>query len=288
MTKDKKVQWHPAFYGAMHLELRENKEDLELEEEVILNTLPLRVDMLVVKKKYPCEIQNEIGKMFEKYNLVEYKSPSDSLNYDVFLKGIAYAYLYKANEAYLDKILLEEVTLTFIREAKPVKLFKILRKEKFSIEEKYSGIYYIIKERYIKIQIIVSKELKDENHIWLNALSSKVKIEQVVRFLDISQNLESSYDVNYSDSVWEVMESVNRETVQKVRENEMTKAWAEIVQPRIDEAFDDGFNNGFNNGSLDKGVSIFKNMIRDGMSRELAQKYAEISDELVEKALTEI
>lgn len=165
-----------------------------------------------------------------------------------------------------------------------MKLFKILRKEKFSIEEKYPGIYYIIKEKYIKIQIIVSKELKDENHIWLNALSSKVKIEQVVRFLDISQNLESADDVNYSDSVWEVMESVNRETVQKVRENEMTKAWEEIVQPRIDEAF----NSGFDNGSLDKGVSIFKNMIKDGMSRELAQKYAEISDELVKKALEEI
>lgn len=80
---------------------------------------------------------------------------------------------------------------------------------------------YIIKEKYIKIQIIVSKELKDENHIWLNALSSKVKIEQVVRFLDISQNLESADDVNYSDSVWEVMESVNRETVQKIVSNSL-------------------------------------------------------------------
>ena len=51
MTKDKKVQWHPAFYGAMHLELKENKGELEFIEELILNTLPLRVDMLVVKKK---------------------------------------------------------------------------------------------------------------------------------------------------------------------------------------------------------------------------------------------
>jgi len=57
-----------------------------------------------------------------------------------------------------------------------------------------------------------------------------------------------------------------------------------IMQPKIDEAFDDGFNN----GSLDKGISIFKNMIKDGMPKELAQKYAEISDEIAEKVLAEI
>lgn len=87
MTKDKKVQWHPAFYGAMHLELKENKGELEFIEELILNTLPLRVDMLVVKKKVSCDIQNEIGQVFRKYNLLEYKSPKDALNYDVFLKA---------------------------------------------------------------------------------------------------------------------------------------------------------------------------------------------------------
>lgn len=228
MIKDKKVQWHPGFYGAMHLELRENKEDLEFMEEVILNTLPLRVDMLVVKKKHDCEIRNEIGKIFGRYNLIEYKSPTDSLNYDVFLKGIAYAFLYKTNESWVDEIPLEEVTLSFVREAKPVKLFKNLRKEKFTIEEKYPGIYYIIKERHIKVQVIVSRELREENHIWLNALSSKVKTEQVVRFLDISQSLVSLDEVNYSDSVWEVMETVNKEVIEKVRENEMTKAWAEM------------------------------------------------------------
>jgi len=274
MTKDKKVQWHPGFYGAMHLELRENKEDLEFAEEIILNTLPLRVDMLVVKKKHDCEIKNEIGKIFGRYNLIEYKSPSDSLNYDVFLKGIAYAYLYKSNEAHVDDIRLEEVTLSFIREMKPVKLFKILRNEKFIIEEKGLGIYYIIKEGYIKIQIIVSRELSDKNHIWLNVLSNRVKEEQIVKFLDVSQSMESLEDVNYLDSVWEVMESVNRETVQKVRENEMTKAWAEIVQPKIDEAFNSGFNNGSVQGKAEAII-------------ELLEEYGTVPDDLSQKILNE-
>ena len=55
----------------------------------------------------------------------------------------------------------------------------------------------------------------------------------------------------------------------------MCRGLAEFMKPELDEAF----NNGFNNGSM----CSFKNMIKEGMSRELAQKYAGLSDELVEK-----
>ena len=59
MAEDKKIQWHPAFYGAIHLEFKENKEDLEFTEKLILNMMPLRVDMLLIKKNVSCEICNE-------------------------------------------------------------------------------------------------------------------------------------------------------------------------------------------------------------------------------------
>lgn len=285
MEKDKRNQWHPAFYGAMHLEFIDNKDDLEFTEEMILNTLPLRVDMLIVKKRHPCMIQNEIGQIFEKYNLLEYKSPEDALNYDVFLKGVAYTYLYKANEAHVDDIILEDITLSFIRERKPLKLFKKLQKENFHIEEKWPGIYYISKEGFIKIQIVVSKELSRRNHIWLNSLSEEVDVHHAAELIEITQALESLDDKNYADSLWEIVASVNKATIQKVREDEkMCKALAEIMKPEIDEAFNNGFDNGFVGGKIE----IFKNMIKDGMPRELAQKYAEISDQLVEKALAEI
>lgn len=64
------------------------------------------------------------------------------LNYDVFLKGIAYAYLYKSSETYVDEIELEDVTLTFIRQRKPIKLFKKLKAEKLLLKK--SGKEYII------------------------------------------------------------------------------------------------------------------------------------------------
>ena len=68
----------------------------------------------------------------------------------------------------------------------------------------------------------------------------------------------------------------------------MCKALAEIMKPEIDEAFNNGFNNGFDDGTDNKGIQVFKNMIANGISKELAQKCAEISDLLVEKALSEM
>jgi len=282
MAKDKKVQWHPAFYSAMHLELKENKEDLEFTEELILNTLPLRVDMLVVKKKTSCNINNEIGRMFQMYNLLEYKSPEDMLNYDVFLKGMAYAYLYKAKEEHVDEIMLEDITLTFIRERKPIKLFKKLQNEKFRIEEKWNGIYYIIKEGNIKTQIVVTKELSRENHIWLNSLSANMNENKISELIHTTKSLELHDEKMQADSIWEVVATVNKEIIEKVREDEkMCKALAEIMKPEIDEAF----NNGFHNGANESKALVFRNMIKDGMPREKAQKYAEISDQLAEQLL---
>jgi len=124
-----------------------------------------------------CIIRNEIGKIFGVYNLIEFKSPNATLNYDVFLKGIAYAYLYKSNEQYVDEIQMEDITLSFIRQRKPVKLFKKLKAEKFHVEEKWKGIYYISKEGFIRIQVIVSNQLIPENHIWLNALAQEMNIQ---------------------------------------------------------------------------------------------------------------
>ena len=289
MAKDKKVQWHPAFYGAMHLELKENKEELEFTEELILNTLPLRVDMLVVKKKIPCEIQNEIGRMFRKHNLVEYKSPDDTLNYGVFIKGIAYAYLYKTREQHVDEIPLDEITLTFVRERKPVKLFKKLKEQKFIIEEKWKGIYYIIKEGELHIQIVVTKELSRKSHIWLNSLSSNMHEEYITELISTTRLLEYNDERKHADSLWEVVARVNIETIKKVRKDDfMCKALAEIMKPELDEAFDNGFNDGVNTGRNDGKILVFRNMIKAGMSRELAQQCAELSDQLVEQILAEI
>ncbi len=292
-NKSNKLQWHPAFYGAMHLELKDNHDDLIFTEELILNTMPLRVDMLIITKQPDCTIQNEIGHIFRRHNLIEYKSPDDTLNYNVFYKGIAYALLYKTKEAHVGDISFSEMTLTFIRERMPIKLFKRLKGEHFAIEEKTPGIYYISKDGFIRIQIVVCRKLSRENHIWLNSLSSQISVDDAAELIRHTKQLTLLNEKNYADSLWEIVASVNKKTIETIREdNTMCKALAEIMKPEIDEAFqngfDNGFNNGFDDGILNKGLRTFKNMIKEGIPKEIAQKCTELSNELVEKALAEM
>ncbi len=72
--KDTKIQWHPAFVAAMGLELKQNRNDLIFEKEYNLNTKPLEIDLLVIKKESSVQLTNEIGKFFKGHNIVEYKS----------------------------------------------------------------------------------------------------------------------------------------------------------------------------------------------------------------------
>ena len=116
---DKKTQWHPGFAAAMDLELRENRDDLTYIKEYSLNTKPLEVDLLVIKKDGRVEIANEIGKIFRKHNIVEFKSPEDHLNEDVFYKTGAYASLYKSYGRTVGERKAYDITVSIIREARP-------------------------------------------------------------------------------------------------------------------------------------------------------------------------
>ena len=89
-----KIAWHPAFYGGIELELRKWKADLIFETEHELSKEALLMDMLIIKKSRDVNIDSPYGRAFRTYNIIEYKSPEDTLNIDGFYKTIGYACLY--------------------------------------------------------------------------------------------------------------------------------------------------------------------------------------------------
>lgn len=117
---DTKIQWHPGFISAMNLELCENRTDLIYEKEYNLNSKPLEIDLLVIKKHRNVEIINEIGKLFRGHNIMEYKSPKDELNIDTFYKSGAYASLYKAYGESVDKRTADDITVSIVRQSRPI------------------------------------------------------------------------------------------------------------------------------------------------------------------------
>lgn len=135
------------------------------------------------------------------------------------------------------------------------------------------------------MQIIVSRELEHENHVWLNSLSKKLSKNRAKALVKYTNQLTVVEEKKLADSVWEIVTRQNVELIRNMMEDEeMCKAMAEIFKPEIDAAFDNGFNNGVD----DKGIHVFKNMIKRGFIKEEAQSIAEISDELVERALAEL
>ena len=75
-----KLQWHPAFYAGIQIELQQESENLIFENEHQLGTKPKEIDVLIIKKQKDIPIKKNIGRIFRKYNIVEYKSPSDYLS----------------------------------------------------------------------------------------------------------------------------------------------------------------------------------------------------------------
>ena len=142
--EDAKIQWHAAFVSAMNLELAQNRSDLVYHKEYNLNTKPLEVDLLVIKKDPDIQITNDIGKLFRGHNIVEYKSPLDHLNIDSFFKAGAYASLYKAYGQTVNERKIEDITVSVIRESMPAGLFGYFKEHGIKVMNPYKGMYYVM------------------------------------------------------------------------------------------------------------------------------------------------
>ena len=193
--KSQKLQWHPAFCSALRLELLEDAENLEFTDEFQLTEKPLQIDCTVVKVKRDCKIKNEIGKIFRKHNIFEYKSPMDELNIDTFYKAVAYACLYKVLPNHVNEIPAEEITITLIRDRKPVKLLGELEKSGYGYKKEAAGIYYVNGAMF-PVQIIVSSELDVDMHVQLKALTDNLDeplmwkyLQEVSVFTEREKNL---------------------------------------------------------------------------------------------------
>ena len=234
--EDTKIQWHAAFVSAMDLELSQNRSDLEYHKEYNLNTKPLEVDLLVIKKGAGIEITNEIGKLFRGHNIVEYKSPDDHLNIDSFYKAGAYASLYKAYGRTVDERRAEDITVSLVRERKPLGLFTYFKKHGITYTNPYNGIYQVTNTVLFPTQIIVTKELNPKEHVWLKALSSQMEKQQMRELLEKIEKLDLTFDRELADSVLQVSVSANKQVVEELRGDEnMCQALLEIMEPEINK-----------------------------------------------------
>ena len=212
------ISWHPGFYGAAELEFLSNKGDLEFQREYNLSKEPVRMDLLIIKKLSDARIENELGHIFKRFNVVEYKNPDDALTIDDYYKTVGYACLYKGLGESIDLIPADELTISIFRESCPREMFKAMKKMDLEIEERYPGIYYISgKQALFDTQIVVTKQLEKETHRTLRVLSKHVQEEDVRAFVEKAGKMTEPGDRNNIDAVLHVSVSANREIYEAIR-----------------------------------------------------------------------
>jgi hypothetical protein len=177
------IDWHAGFREGIQLALYPYRDSLSFEFEHPLNSQPLRIDAVIIKKAPEAIIDNPIGAIFRGTNIVEYKSPGAYLSISDFHKVGAYARLYSAQNG----VETADMSISFVVEAYPRKLLRYLRKEYgFEAQKPWPGIYYI-KEDIFATQIIESRRLeKTGGGIWLKDLRRGLNWEQLWEIIELT------------------------------------------------------------------------------------------------------
>ena len=229
---DQTLQWHPIFGTAIQLNTVREAETIILKSELELNKMPMRIDLVLIKKdKKP--LKKNIGRILRGHNIFEYKSPGDTLNIDDFYKTYAYACFYKSNTERVDEISAEDITISFVCSRYPREMSKKLKTERNITAGQVSpGIYYLEGDP-IPIQLILIPELPYKENLWLSSLRTDlVPGEHLDMLMEDYQNHKDSKDYQ---AMMDVIVRANHNTFEEVKDmcEALHELFAEDVQKEV-------------------------------------------------------
>jgi len=135
----------------------------------------------------------------------------------------------------VDEIQAEEITITLIRDRKPVKLMQELEKSGYECKKETAGIYYVYGVMF-PVQIIASSELDTEMHVQLKALTNQLN-ETVMRQYLLEVSAFAEREKNLADIVLQVIVNSNMEKVREWKGSEriMCEALRVLMADELNE-----------------------------------------------------
>ena len=236
----------------------------------------MRIDVLIIKKLADDAIYKNIGRIFRRYNIVEYKSPTDYLSIDDFYKVYGYSCFYKSEAKRVDSIKITDITITFVSKKYPIELIEHLEKIRcFGLEKVDEGIYYITNDT-LPMQLLVTSELSKEENLWLKCLTNDLDdIETIDR-------LSKEYGAHEHEELYKaVMDVIVRANKEKFKEvTNMCEALREIWAEDFEQARNEGIELGYVKGVIESGKEL-------GASREKVFKLVQEKFSLTSEATEE-
>ncbi len=241
LTATPRSDWHAGFEALLRIEAHKYGGRVQIKTEHLLGEEPPRADFVVLIDEKGLLSDKAIFKIFQKYNIIEYKNPHDALNERVIRKGCGYANLYIGTAEHEGYVPSAQVTLSIFRATKPEKLFHEMRKKGQMREDATKGIYRIEGIIDLPFQIVITNELEGPEYAAYRALTdhaSVADIEQVIR--DGNRETDSAMQDHYRIFL-NLVARKNPDVVKEVgRDKAMEMDWMDIFKDAIDERVNSG------------------------------------------------
>lgn len=290
--KEQTIQWHPAFFAGIQIELGDEAKYFSFEAEHQLGTKPMAIDVLIKKEKER-RIRKNIGRIFRTHNVIEYKSPTDYLSVDDFYKVYGYACFYKSDVSNVDSISIEDLTITFVSTNYPRKLIRHLREiRKYQIHKVEKGIYYVYGDQ-ILIQILVTSQLDPSENLWLRSLTNNLHERQMTSKL-IDEYRKHEKNILYQ-SMMDVIVRANTQQFNR-EDKKMCEALRELMEEEFEvergkarsEGMEEGIKEGMKEGQTQMAKTVISNLLEMNMPIEDIIKATGESEETVTKIIEEL
>ena len=294
------IAWHPAFVEAIQAELEEYRDVLEFCAELPLTTEPLRIDVLIVKKRADVVIKKNIARIFREYNIIEYKSPDDTISRSDFQKAQSYAWLYASQQ----NLSTQDLTITLAESGYPRDLIRHLQTELgYGVEESEPGLY-VVKGMPMPVQIIESRKLDARENVWLRNLREPKDAESLAKMLNAVQkrgkeaplkaythvllnaaNIDVMKEVRKMATAMELFEvfrdifGFDEEWEEKVLEKGRKEGWQEGRQ----EGRIEGEKKGEKKGRKKEQMEMAKNLLAHGVDPVIIAKSSGLALDKIQK-----
>ena len=161
----------------------------------------------------------------------------------------------------MDEIPAEEITITLIRDRKPVKLLGELEKSGYGYKKEAAGIYYVNGAMF-PVQIIVSSELDVDMHVQLKALTDRLE-ESLLRQYLLQASTFEGREKNLADIVLQVIVNSNMEKVREWKGSEriMCEALRVLMADELNEERMEGRIEGQREGK----IRAYASLVQDGI-----------------------
>lgn len=268
---NEKLQWHPAFAAALRITLQDEMKYLELQEEYLLSKKPPQIDVLILKKVKEISLKKKIGQIFRGHNIIEYKSPDDTLSINEFYKVYGYTCFYQSNTDKIKEIDPTDLTITFAGSHYPRELFKHIKETRgIEVQQQSDGIYYLQGDA-IPMQFLYIPKLDKEENYWLQTLRNNLTAGEEIRTL--MANYEKNRKLKDYSAVMNLVTRAN--WTQMEVEKKMCDALNELFAEELKEADARGRKSGMIEGHRTGVIEGRKSGRADGI--KLTKKVFQLS-----------